>query len=205
MYLCICFKRLALLRVSVVQPVSRKMPFSRCTLQGLLSHKYWWPMTHSLPRHGRFLYLTETLKFSQYCGLQGHPKWEVNFRDFVNIPIFGQNSFFQIRFFGFQMCLKAHLGQFWKHLKQRSSMKSIFNHKFKRFSPNFAKIPTFSLILIKYGQYALFWLLTWGGPVGHTVDFILEFLLGTKIAHVWEEKELWASIICVIEVSVMGT
>ena len=119
------------------------MPFSRCTLQGLLSHKYWWPMTHSLPRHGRFLYLTETLKFSQYCGLQGHPKWEVNFRDFVNIPIFGQNSFFQIRFFGHQMCLKAHLGQFWKHLKHRSSMKSIFNHKFKRFSPNFAKIPTF--------------------------------------------------------------
>ena len=38
----------------LVQPVSRKMPFCRCTLQGLLSHKYWWPMTHFLPRHGRF-------------------------------------------------------------------------------------------------------------------------------------------------------
>ena len=24
------------------------------------------------------------------CGLQGHLKWEVNFIDFVNIPIFGQ-------------------------------------------------------------------------------------------------------------------
>ena len=35
-------------------PVSWKMPFSRCTLQGLLSHKYLWPMTHFLPRHGRF-------------------------------------------------------------------------------------------------------------------------------------------------------
>ena len=132
-----------------LQPVSRKMPLSRYPLQRLLLHKYWWPMTHSLPRHGRFLYLKETLKFSQHCVLHGHLKWEVNFWDFVNIPIFGQNSFFQIRFFGFQMCLKAHLGQFWKHLKQRSSMKSIFNHKFKRFSPNFAKIPTFSLILIK--------------------------------------------------------
>ena len=196
---------LYILFFSLIQPVSRKMPLSRYPLQRLLLHKYWWPMTHSLPRHGRFLYLKETLKFSQHCVLHGHLKWEVNFWDFVNIPIFGQNSFFQIRFFGFQMCLKAHLGQFWKHLKQRSSMKSIFNHKFKRFSPNLAKIPTFSLILNKYGQYALFWLLTWGGPVGHTVDFILEFLLGTKIAHVWEEKELWASIICVIEVSVMGT
>ena len=137
------------------------MPFSRYPLQRLLLHKWCWPITLSLPRHGRFLYLKETLKFSQHCVLHGHLKWEVNFWDFVNIPINGQNSFFQIRFFGFQMCLKAHLGQFWKHLKQR-------------------KIPTFSLILIKYGQYALFWLLTWGGPVGHTIDLTSEFLLGKQ-------------------------
>ena len=30
------------------------MPFCRSLFQGLLVHKYWWPMTHFLPRHGRF-------------------------------------------------------------------------------------------------------------------------------------------------------
>ena len=37
-----------------IQRVSRKMSFSRCTLQGPLSHKCWWPITHFLHRHGRF-------------------------------------------------------------------------------------------------------------------------------------------------------
>ena len=118
-----------------IQPVSRKMPLSRYPLQRLLLHKWCWPITLSLPRHGRFLYLKETLKFSQHCVLHGHLKWEVNFWDFVNIPIFPIN-------------------------------------------------------LLKFCQYPSFWLLTLSGPAGHNIDLTSEFLLGTKIAHVWEEKEL---------------
>ena len=51
------------------------------------------------------------------------------------------------------------------------------------------KIPHFSLILLKYCQYPLFWLLTLGGPVGQNINLRSEFLLGTEIAHVWEENE----------------
>ena len=85
-----------------------------------------------------------------------------------------------MRLLGFQMSLKAHLWQFWKPWKHRSSIKTNFNQKFKRLFPNFAKISFFSFILIKYSQYTLFWLLTWGGPVGHTIDLTSEFLLGKQ-------------------------
>ena len=84
-------------------------------------------------------------------------------------------------------------------------MKTIFNQKFKRFVPNLVRISIFSLILIKYCQYPLFCLLTWGGPVGHTIDLISEFLLGTKIAHVWEENESLDISICWVQVPERGS
>ena len=42
---------------------------------------------------------------------------------------------------------------------------------------------------MQYFQYPLFRLLTLGGPVVHDIDLTSEFLLGTEIAHVWEENE----------------
>ena len=34
--------------------------------------------------------------------------------------------------------------------------------------------------ILEYCQYPLFWVLTWGGPVGHIIDLSSEFLLGTQ-------------------------
>ena len=51
------------------------------------------------------------------------------------------------------------------------------------------KIPFFPVNLLKYCQYPSFWLLTLSGPIGHNIDLTSEFLLGTEIAHVWEENE----------------
>ena len=44
-----------------------------------------------------------------------------------------------------------------------------------------------------------------GGPVGHTIDLTSEFLLGTKIAHVWEENESLFISICGIQVPERGS
>ena len=71
--------------LSYLQGVQRLPNFCRWPLQGLYSLKCCWPMTHSLPYNGRFLYLTETLRLSQYNGQQGHPEWEVKIRDIYNI------------------------------------------------------------------------------------------------------------------------
>ena len=84
-------------------------------------------------------------------------------------------------------------------------MKTIFNKKVKSLVQNFVKIPIFSPIFIKYCQYFWFWLLTWGGSVGHTIDLNSEFLLGTKIAHVWEENESLVISICGLEASERGS
>ena len=59
--------------------------------------------------------------------------------------------------------------------------------------------------ILKYFQYPLFWLLTCGGPTGHTVDLNPEFLLGTKIAHVWEDNESLVISICGLEVPERGS
>ena len=75
--------------------------------------------------------------------------------------------------------------------------------------PNSWKIiPKFcknSNIFIKYCEYPWFWLLTGGGPAGHTIDLNSEFLLGIKIAHVWEENESLVISICGLEVHEIGT
>ena len=47
--------------------------------------------------------------------------------------------------------------------------------------------------------------MTWGGPAGHTFDLNSEFLLGTKIAHVWEENESLVISICGLEASERGS
>ena len=84
-------------------------------------------------------------------------------------------------------------------------MKTIFNKKVKSLVQNFVKIPIFSPIFIKYCQYFSFWLLTCGGSVGHNIDLNSEFLLGTKIAHVWEENESLVISICGLEASERGS
>ena len=71
-----------------VQGVQFLATFSRRLLEGLIFHNYWWPMTHFLPRHGRFMYLTETLMLSPYYGQQGHSEWEVKIEYIGNIPPF---------------------------------------------------------------------------------------------------------------------
>ena len=71
-----------------LQSVQFLATFSRSLLHGLPFHNYWWPMTHFLPRHGRFLYLTETLRLSQYYGHQGHSEWEVKIGFIGNISLF---------------------------------------------------------------------------------------------------------------------
>ena len=49
-----------------------------------------------------------------------------------------------------------------------------------------------SIIFFKFDQILLISFILashMGEPVGHTIDLTSEFLLGTKIAHVWEENE----------------
>ena len=58
---------------------------------------------------------------------------------------------------------------------------------------------------MEFCQYTLYRLLTLGGPVGHDIDLTSEFLLGTEIAHVWEENELLVISICGIEVPIRGS
>ena len=57
-------------------------------------------MTHSLPRHGRFLYLTETLIKSKYSAQQSHPKSDVKNEDISNnwLKIEGTNLHFHNMF-----------------------------------------------------------------------------------------------------------
>ena len=77
--------------------------------------------------------------------------------------------------------------------------KQSLSHQLKKFDQNFVKIPIFPINLLKFCQYPSFWLLTLSGPGGHNIDLTSEFLLGTKIAHVWEEKELLIISNCGIE------
>ena len=49
--------------------------------------KYWWSMTHSLPRHGRFWYLTETMTKSQCSTQQTLLKSDVKNKDISNILV----------------------------------------------------------------------------------------------------------------------
>ena len=63
---------------------------------------------------------------------------------------------------------------------------------------------SFSQIL-EYSQYPIFWLITCSGPAGHTFDLTSELLLGTEIAHVWEENESLVNSICALEVHERGS
>ena len=72
-------------RMLQIQGVPVKVSFSPSMSQGLNLIKYCSSMTLSLPRHGRFSYLTETFMKSQYDALQGHPKSEVKIKDMHNI------------------------------------------------------------------------------------------------------------------------
>ena len=54
---------------------------------GLNLFKYWWSLTHSLPRHGRFWYLKEILIKSQYSAQQSHPKSDVKIKNISNSMI----------------------------------------------------------------------------------------------------------------------
>ena len=56
-------------------------------LLGLNLFKYWWSLTHSLPRHGRFWYLKEILIKSQYSAQQSHPKSDVKIKNISNSMI----------------------------------------------------------------------------------------------------------------------
>ena len=48
---------------------------------------YWWSITHSLPRHGRFLYLTETMTKSHCSTQQTLLKSDVKNKDISNILV----------------------------------------------------------------------------------------------------------------------
>ena len=97
-----------------IQGVIWLQHFMICLCQRLDVLKYSYQMVHSLARHGRFDYLTESFRLSQYNALQSHPNLEVKIKHMHNIPLSGQASFFKFLLFGFQMCLNPHQGQFWK-------------------------------------------------------------------------------------------
>ena len=48
--------------------------------------------------------------------------------------------------------------------------------------------------ILKYFQYPLFWLLSWGSPKGHTFDLNPEFLLGTKSPMSGNKMSHWSSV-----------
>ena len=147
-------------------------------------------MTHFLPRHGRFLYLIETLMLSQYHGQQGHPEWEVKIRDIGNIPLFKLKLIPSIQIAWLPGVIKTSSRTVLETFETQELNENNFYPISSKIWPQFCEIPnSFPLILLKYCQYPLFWLLTLGGPVGHDIDLTSEFLLGTEIAHVWEENE----------------
>ena len=69
-------------------------------------------MTHSLPRHGRFLYLTETLMESKYSAQQSHPKSDVKNEDISNnwLKIEGTNLHFHNMFVKSLILRKKYCG-----------------------------------------------------------------------------------------------
>ena len=69
----------------------------------------------------------------------------------------------------------------------------------------FVRIPFFLFNLIKYFQYPSFWPLTLCGPIDHNIDLASEFLLGTEIAHVWEENESLVNSIGGSKVAIRGS
>ena len=129
-------------------------------------------MTHFLSRHGRFLYLTETLRLSQYNGQQGHPEWEVKIRDIGNIPLFKLKLIPSIQIAWLPGVIKTSsrtvLETFeTQELNENNSypISSKIGSKFcedsKQFSFNFAQILSISLILTSHSGwpcYPLYWL-----------------------------------------------
>ena len=73
--------------------VSRNAIIYSPLLLGLNLFKYWWSLTHSLPRHGRFWYLKEILIKSQYSAQQSHPKSDVKIKNISNSMILPENKF----------------------------------------------------------------------------------------------------------------
>ena len=66
-----------------------------------------------------------------------------------------------------------------------------FSLKIKDLIKMFWKSASFFLSFwLKYCWYPYFWHLNQGEFLGYYSDFWSKFLLGTKIAHVWEENEL---------------
>ena len=114
-----------------LQGVQRLQHFMICLFQRLDVLKYSYQMVHSLARHGRFDYLTETFRLSQCDALQSHPNSEVKIKHMHNIPLLGHSSFFKFLLFGFQMCLNPLQGQFWKPQKLRNVLNTISFKKFK--------------------------------------------------------------------------
>ena len=147
-------------------------------------------MTLSLPRHGRFMYLTETLRLSQYYDHQDHSEWEVKIGYIGNIPLFYLKLIPSIQIAWLPGVIKTSSRTVLETFETQELNENNFYPISSKIWPQFCEIPnSFPLILLKYCQYPLFWLLTLGGPVGHDIDLTSEFLLGTEIAHVWEENE----------------
>ena len=69
--------------------------------------------------------------------------------------------------------------------------KDFIEHIF--FLKNIKRKSNFPVIMNKYCWYPSFWLLTFGGFAGHDITFSEQFLLGKKIAQVWEEEEFLVS------------
>ena len=133
--------------------------------------KYWWLITHSLPRHGRFCYLTETLIKSQCSAQQSHPKVRCQNQEYFNLHDFTRKQITKIRLNEIQTWLKLHQGQFWKPQNMRSSLNNnIYLLKLKIWSKCSEKVQVFSFILTKILLISLFltsdfrrvcWILHW--------------------------------------------
>ena len=83
--------------------------------------------------------------------------------------------------------IKSHQGQFWKPQNIRNSMNNNIFLLRLRFDQNVLKKCKFFLSFwLKYCWYPFFWHLNQGKFLGYYSDFWSKFLLGAKIAHVWE-------------------
>ena len=119
--------------------------------------KYWWPITHSLPRHGRFWYLKETLIKSQCSAPQSHLKVRCQNQEYFNLHDLTRKQKTKIQIKWAPDMIKSHQGQFWKPQNMRNSLNNnIYLLKLKIWSKCSEKVQVFSFILTKILLISLF-------------------------------------------------
>ena len=153
--------------------------------------KYWWLITHSLPRHGRFCYLTETLIKSQCSAQQSQLKVKCQNQEYFNLHDLTGKQKTKIQIKWAPDMIKSHQGQFWKHQNMRNSLNNnIFLLKLKIWSKCSEKCKFFLSFWPKYCWYPYFWHLNQGEFLGYYSDFWSKFLLGTKSKWVIDHQYL---------------